>query len=491
MSLWLHQTATGAVPSPPGAPVSRISSTPGPAVLRRRRPRAAAGLGVAVAVGAASLLAPSAASAAHVTTLQPWTANSEYVAKNDIDGRSTPKMEPRAKVNYLRKGQWVRISCQALGETAYGSRIWDKVGDLWVPDQQLKTYTDSFLPKAPRCPPGGVGPVAPQPPTTPAPPTPPPTSAYWQIARNAGFGAVPANSTQVRETTPAKTGKGGVVMLRLFIPNSQAGGRLLKGDGRGWNAFPSQSVASRASLFWDTETGEVSLTVDPTHVSDALPENFWGLAKRNIPGPIPGSVWWPKKYPLPSGIAGGSTSRALKITNMKRESSVRSTDLHARDDNTAAIYGSSRTDTVYVKMSLLNSVTNSIPIGAWSVDTKVTIKQNPSGSFKVHTDGNGYPAVEAYYYPKAAGSSTRTIFLRRIHPWAYDRSIKVGFLPRVGTGTVDPGGGIAALDVASDLSCDSRSDGGSDCDRDGMGANPLPNLIAPDSYGTSASDKAG
>ncbi|MDO9410798.1 hypothetical protein [Patulibacter sp.] len=468
--------------------MSPTSTTPRPAARRRTAARRGAGIGLLAAVGAASLLAPSAASAARVTSLQPWKPTNTYLAKDDIDGRAAPQLEPRARVNHVRKGSWVRISCQTTGQMAYGSRIWDKVGDLYVPDQLLKTYTDGPLRGVPRC---GAGAPAP---TTPAPaPTPqaPATNALWQVAQNAAFGPRPADASRIVEDTPAETGRDGVVMLRLFIPDSQAGGRLLKGDGRGWNSFPSQSVPSRASLFWDTRTGKVSLTVDPTHISDALPGEFWGLEYRGIPGPIPGGVFWPKKYPVPSGLAGGTTRAALPITNYSSESSVRSTDFKARSNNTAAIYGSSRTDTVYVKMSLLNSVTNSIPIGAWSVDTKITIKRNPSGSFKVHTEGNGYPAVEAYYYPKVAGGSTRTLFLRRIHPWAYDRSIKVGFLPRVGTGTVDPGGGIAALDVASDLSCDSRTDGGSDCDRDGMGANPLPNLIAPDSYGTSASDTAG
>lgn len=467
--------------------MSPASSILGPPAPRRDRTRRAAGVGVLAAVGAASLLAPSVASADRVTSLQPWKPTNTYLAKADIDGRTAPQLEPRARVDHVRKGQWVRISCQTTGQMAYGSRVWDKVGGLYVPDQLLKTYTDGQLQGVPRCG-AGTQPPAPAPAPTPQPPA---TNALWQTAQNAAFGPLPSGTKRIVEDTPAETGRAGVVMLRLFIPDSQAGGRLLKGDGRGWNSYPSQTVPSRASLFWDTASGKVSLTVDPTHISDSLPENFWGLEYRSIPGPLPGGVWWPKKYPLPSGLQGGSTHAALPIANSSSESSVRSTDLKARSNNTAAIYGSSRTDTVYVKMSLLNSVTNSIPIGAWSVDTKITIRRNPSGSFEVHTDGNGYPAVEAYYYPKAAGGSTRRLFLRRIHPWAYDRSIKVGFLPRVGTGTVDPGGGIAALDVASDLSCDSRPDGGSDCDRDGMGANPLPNLIAPDSYGTSVSDRAG
>ncbi|WP_026911431.1 hypothetical protein [Patulibacter minatonensis] len=457
---------------------------------RRRTARRTIGLGITAAVGAASLLAPAAASAAHVTSLEPWKATNAYLAKADIDGRTAPQLEPRAKVNYVKKGSWVRITCQTTGQMAYGSKLWDKVGSYYVPDQLLKTYTDGALKGVPKCGPGQ------QPPTTPQPPTPPSTpevSGLWDLARSTGFGPLPADTKRIVERTPAKTGKAGVVMFRFFIPNSQAGGRLLKGDGRGWNSVPSSGVPSRASLFWDTETGEVSLNVDPTHIADSFPKNFWGLKYKDLPGPsrITGGFYWPHKYPLPEGLQGGSTHAALPITNKSAEKYVTSTDFHARYDNTASIYGSAKTDTVYAKVSLLNSVTNSIGIGAWSVDVKVTIKQNSDGSFKVHTDGNGYPATEAYYYPKAGGSGAKTIFLRKIHHWAFDRSIDAKFVDKINTGIVDPGGGIAALDIASDLSCDSRSDGGSDCDRDGMGANPLPNLIAPDSYGTSAKDPAG
>jgi hypothetical protein len=470
--------------------VPTTQSTPSRPVSRRRSgARRVVGLGALTAVGAASLLAPAAASAAHVTSLQPWKATNAYLAKADIDGRTAPQLEPRAKVNAVRKGSWVRITCQTTGQMAYGSKLWDKVGAYYVPDQLLKTYTDGALQGVPKCGPGQQPPTTPQP---PAPPSTPEVSGLWDLARSTGFGPLPSGMTRITERTAARTGKAGVVMFRFFIPNSQAGGRLLKGDGRGWNSVPSAGVPSRASLFWDTETGEVSLNVDPTHISDSFPKNFWGVAYHDNPWPLPGGFFWPKKYALPKGLQGGSTHPALPITNYSSESSVTSTDFHARDRNTAAIYGSGRTDTVYAKVSLLNSVTNSISIGAWSVDVKVTIKQNADGSFKVHTDGNGYPANEAYYYPKAGGSGSRTIFLRRIHPWAYDRSIKAKFVDKIDTGVVDPGGGIAALDVASKLSCDSRPDGGSDCRRDGQGKlNILPELIAPSTYGTSASDKAG
>jgi putative metal-binding protein len=87
----------------------------------------------------------------HVTSLQPWAAGNQYLVEETVDGRAQPTVEPRAAVDYLSKGQWVKIDCQAPGEEAYGSAIWDRVGGLYVPDHYIKTYTTGFLQGAPRC----------------------------------------------------------------------------------------------------------------------------------------------------------------------------------------------------------------------------------------------------------------------------------------------------------------------------------------------------
>ena len=100
----------------------------------------------------AMLAMPASASAdTHVTSLQPWAAGNQYLVEENVDGRAQPTVEPRTVVDYLRKGQWVKIDCQTPGEEAYGSAIWDRVGGLYVPDHYIKTYTTGFLAGAPRC----------------------------------------------------------------------------------------------------------------------------------------------------------------------------------------------------------------------------------------------------------------------------------------------------------------------------------------------------
>lgn len=113
-----------------------------------------------------ALVCATQAQAARVRSLVPWQPGNTYLAKADIDGRSAPQLEPRAAVNAIRKGQWVRISCQTDGQAAYGSTLWDKVGRYFVPDQLLKTYSDGRLQGAPPC---AAAPAAPAPAPAAAP----------------------------------------------------------------------------------------------------------------------------------------------------------------------------------------------------------------------------------------------------------------------------------------------------------------------------------
>ena len=113
-----------------------------------------------------AVAAPAAGADTKVTSLRPWAADNLYYVRVDLDGRNSPRLEPRAKVDYLKAGQWVKIACQTTGESAYGSTVWDKVGKYYVPDHYIKTYTDGFIPGAPRC-----GEATPPPPPPAAQPT--------------------------------------------------------------------------------------------------------------------------------------------------------------------------------------------------------------------------------------------------------------------------------------------------------------------------------
>lgn len=115
-----------------------------------------------LAVVATLVAAPAASADERVTSLRPWAPDNLYYVRENLDGRTQPTVEPRAVVDHVRAGEWVKIECQTPGEEAYGSAIWDKVDGLYVPDAYIRTYTTGFLAGAPRCDA-----------TPPAPPSPP------------------------------------------------------------------------------------------------------------------------------------------------------------------------------------------------------------------------------------------------------------------------------------------------------------------------------
>jgi hypothetical protein len=88
-------------------------------------------------------------------------SNGAFPAKVDLAGRDRKSTAGIEKKTYPA-GSAVRITCQAYGEYAYGSSIWDRTSDgLWVADFYVRTGTDGFISNMPRCdsdqPSGGGG----------------------------------------------------------------------------------------------------------------------------------------------------------------------------------------------------------------------------------------------------------------------------------------------------------------------------------------------
>ncbi|NNG35101.1 GDSL-type esterase/lipase family protein [Nakamurella aerolata] len=98
-----------------------------------------------------------------------------FPVRADLDGRTTKQLNGE-RVKEYKQGSEVEVVCQADGENAYGSTIWDKTSDnLWVPDRYVGTGSDGFAPGVPKCDPNdgqpNVGPPpAPEPNPEPAPP---------------------------------------------------------------------------------------------------------------------------------------------------------------------------------------------------------------------------------------------------------------------------------------------------------------------------------
>jgi len=74
-----------------------------------------------------------------------------FKAVTDLNGRASKTVSASAIKSYA-SGSTLTITCQSIGENAYGSTIWDRTSDgLWVTDHYLKTGFDTFVPGIPRC----------------------------------------------------------------------------------------------------------------------------------------------------------------------------------------------------------------------------------------------------------------------------------------------------------------------------------------------------
>lgn len=154
-------------------------------------------LAVVITLLAGAMLAPAAASAAKIHALGPWHAQNTYRVETDLDGRTAPQLDPVKKVNHLKAGQWVHITCQVPGQSAYGSKVWAKVNGLYVPDHFVKTYTDGFIPGVPTC---GSGAPKPDVPTTPVQPAGPSMKTLTAAAKAVEFERVYGSNYRIYKT---------------------------------------------------------------------------------------------------------------------------------------------------------------------------------------------------------------------------------------------------------------------------------------------------
>jgi hypothetical protein len=115
---------------------------------------------------------------------------------------------------------------------------------------------------------------------------------------------------------------------------------------------------------------------------------------------------------------------------------------------------------LHIRLSLLNPLTNSdyppgFGLGAWSVDQEATVTRTASGTYQLALNGNGYPAVEAYYYPHYTGTSVTGGLSSVIAK----RSVEPAFVGN----PIDVGGGMAALDSNSSVQCKDSGPGAFRC----------------------------
>lgn len=248
---------------------------------------------------------------------------------------------------------------------------------------------------------------------------------WWEKVNQIAFGGRYADGDAWRSYPKAagKTSDDGIVFFRVFIPAQLAAGNLLYGDDRDFSADPA--APSRAVVAWNTATGDVGVLVShstrtPPSDKPYVPKSSSALSIAALPI-APGADW----------------AHAFAARDQ------------VRDDNRIGIdAASAKNGTLRARISLLNPLTNgslnpAFGLGAWSVDQELTITRKGPGDYRLNLIGNGYPAVEVYYYPKS-GTQPKVIAKRTVAPLFQGQPL-------------DAGGGTAARDFDSWNVCSAKT----------------------------------
>jgi hypothetical protein len=263
----------------------------------------------------------------------------------------------------------------------------------------------------------------------------------WEQANAFAFGGKHEQS-DVWRTHPKAAGTtkdDGIVFFRVFIPHAFAAGAMLLGDDRGFSADPT--AKSRGVVVWNTSNGDVSVVVSHSVHINTAPDwsSYAGISM-------------PALYTFESMAALPLTPGTDWNAAFAARDSVRS-------DNRVGIHDDSKsTGMLKARVSLLNPLTNgsgppAFGLGAWSVDQEFAITRTDDGLYRLQLTGNGYPAIEAYFYPKYAPSPdarSQVIAKRKVAPLFQGQPL-------------DAGGGVAARDWESWNECSYRTPTSFEC----------------------------
>ncbi|KAH8551469.1 hypothetical protein BGW37DRAFT_537962 [Umbelopsis sp. PMI_123] len=87
-----------------------------------------------------------AAISVHITTIRAC-----ITAETDLDGRSAPTANATRTANVYLTGDCIDVKCQAIGDTLYGSNVWDYDGTYYFSDYYVKTGYSGLDPNIPVC----------------------------------------------------------------------------------------------------------------------------------------------------------------------------------------------------------------------------------------------------------------------------------------------------------------------------------------------------
>jgi hypothetical protein len=253
-------------------------------------------------------------------------------------------------------------------------------------------------------------------------------SPIFQQAKDAAFRADPGS--QIVRKHLASDGDTGLVVMRFFIPSRTAALACLKGDHRSFDSNPAFSslvsghARSRVVFGWDTLTGDAVFKVEE---SETLSCNLRYMQ------PVIGKSGI--KLPAVPLKPYGNCKSVANDPNVDKPRNHQDVYLSTFHSNSAFDPSG-----VEACLSVVNSLTFRWPIGALSIDAAFQIiprkgmhmtNQSPSalrspvatghdsslasGGYAIMYSGQGYPAIEAYYYPRYVGEGPPKTLYRRLN----------------------------------------------------------------------------
>ncbi len=343
-------------------------------------------------------------------------------------------------------------------------------------------------------------------------PAPPATAANYAAAMDRGFGVVPAGDQRVTVDTGVVTGDDGVVVTKFFIPAAKAAGGLLLGDERNWSSDPATAARSRFYVTWDVATGKASVTVTHSTLTGGIDvaalridakgrcsqvrstdlaarstnEVFVGRdgntldvcvsALNSLTNRIGVGAWSADgtlsitPHSARAGASLKTVAPGVRAAQRGRDRSLRRLARQVRRCQTQGGRASRRCARLRRELRRIDGsahwrradvrrawrrVAGCRPArgggprrGAGRPCPGRRFGAPLAGGYDIAFHGNGYPAIETYYYPRRVNTA-HTLFLRRIDP--------------VGLGSIiDRGGGLGALDLGSYWWCFSGKGGDTD-----------------------------
>ena len=292
------------------------------------------------------------------------------------------------------RNEVIQVLCQDTGARVDGSLLWNyiqyTVGDSWdtsykkrgwVPDAAVDTGTTNRLPNIlfGNCPKiesisRSNNAIA------------PPVADLYKQAYDVAFGPLDAHYSRSPQLLAPETGDDGLVVVRWYIPDYYAdpGVHFLYGDNRGPSTSPEAPY--RVTYTWDVRSGRAVVTVAPSEAVGAADTR--GNSQINPARPV----------------VVRATSEEVRFW---ADSIITG---HETNDVSATSSASGRGASTTTWVSLVNSYEAHSP----SIDGKLSVARRASGGgYQVSWTGNGYPAMEAHYYPRYNNKSGVDVVARR------------------------------------------------------------------------------